>query len=358
MITANPIHGVRTFDAPPAAVATSAQVAATPLLQAHDLTRDFVVRAGLFRPKRTLHAVNSVSLTLSRGDVLGIVGESGCGKSTLARLLLGLLPPSSGHILLSGTDLRALDRKAMARRVQPVFQDPYSSLNPRRGIASIVALPLEVHGLGTAAERRRQSIEMLDRVGLPARYADHTPGQLSGGQRQRVAIARALVMRPEIVICDEPTSALDVSVQAQILNLLMDLRREFGLTYVFISHNLAVVEHIATQVAVMYLGQVVEQATTADLFRAPRHPYTQALLQSVLTPKPGLGVPDTGLGLAFPDPLNPPSGCPFHPRCSQRLARCDQVVPLLTRDRQGAVACHLAGSATAAASPETEMAAN
>ncbi|MEO8081772.1 MAG: oligopeptide/dipeptide ABC transporter ATP-binding protein [Caldimonas sp.] len=312
-----------------------------PLMQANALTREFTLRAGMFQPKRTLHAVNGVSLSIGRGDVLGIVGESGCGKSTLARLLLGLLPPSSGHIKLGGTELRQLDRKAIARRVQPVFQDPYASLNPRRDIASIVALPLDVHGLGDAAERRRQSIAMLERVGLPARYAHHTPGQLSGGQRQRVAIARALVMRPEIVICDEPTSALDVSVQAQILNLLMDLRREFGLTYVFISHNLAVVEHIATQVAVMYLGQIVEQAPTAALFRAPRHPYTQALLKSVLTPEPGLGVPDTGLGLAFPDPLNPPPGCPFHPRCPQRLPECSSIVPLLTRDALGAVSCHL-----------------
>ncbi len=327
------------------------------LMQAHALTRDFTIRAGLFQPKRTLHAVNGVNLTLAKGDVLGIVGESGCGKSTLARLLLGLLSPSSGLITLGGTDLRQLDRKAMARRVQPVFQDPYSSLNPRRGIAAIVSLPLEVHGIGNAAERRRQAIAMLDRVGLPARYADHTPGQLSGGQRQRVAIARALVMQPEIVICDEPTSALDVSVQAQILNLLMDLRREFGLTYVFISHNLAVVEHIATQVAVMYLGQVVEQTTTAELFRAPRHPYTQALLQSVLTPEPGLGVPDTGLGLAFPDPLNPPSGCSFHPRCPQRLAHCSSVVPQLIRDPQGAVSCHLVHPVAAAPVPWREHAA-
>ena len=314
---------------------------AAPLMQAHGLTRTFSIRAGIFSPRRTLHAVNGVDLVIRRGDVLGIVGESGCGKSTLARMLLGLTAASSGTITLDGADIRVLGRKAVARRVQPVFQDPYSSLNPRREIAAIVALPLEVHGIGTATERRARSIEMLERVGLPARYADNTPGQLSGGQRQRVAIARALVMQPEIVICDEPTSALDVSVQAQILNLLMDLRREFGLTYVFISHNLAVVEHIASQVAVMYLGKVVEQADTATLFTAPRHPYTQALLASVLTPEPGLGIPDTGLGLAFPDPLNPPTGCPFHPRCSQRLPQCDSRVPMLSDDPQGKVACHL-----------------
>jgi peptide/nickel transport system ATP-binding protein len=214
-------------------------------------------------------------------------------------------------------------------------------LNPRRSIASIVSFPLDVHGIGSPQDRRNKAIEMLERVGLPARYADNTPGQLSGGQRQRVAIARALVMNPELVICDEPTSALDVSVQAQILNLLMELRRDFKLTYVFISHNLAVVEHIATQLAVMYLGRVVEFGQTATLFKQPRHPYTQALLASVLTPEPGLGIPDMGLGLSFPDPLHPPPGCTFHPRCKQRLEECSRVHPELARDALGEVACHL-----------------
>ena len=283
----------------------------TALIQAQGLVRTFTVGGGFFQPRRRLQAVNGVDLRIDRGDVLGVVGESGCGKSTLARMLLGLIPATRGTITLDGRDIHQLGRRQLARRVQPVFQDPYSSLNPRRRIASIVALPLEVHGLGTAPERRRKAIDMLEKVGLPARHADSTPGQLSGGQRQRVAIARALVMQPEVVICDEPTSALDVSVQAQILNLLLDLRREFNLTYVFISHNLAVVEHMATRVAVMYLGKVVEQAETAALFRDPRHPYTRALLASVLTPEPGLGLPETGLGLAFPDPLNPPPGCPF-----------------------------------------------
>ena len=313
----------------------------TPLIEARAVTRTFMLGATFFRGGRALHAVNGVDLAIARGEVLGIVGESGCGKSTLARMLLGLLAPTRGRIMLDGQDAASVGRKAIARRVQPVFQDPYSSLNPRRRIASIVALPLEVHGIGTTAERRTRAIGMLERVGLPPRYADNTPGQLSGGQRQRVAIARALVMQPEIVICDEPTSALDVSVQAQILNLLMDLRRELDLTYVFISHNLAVVEHIATQVAVMYLGRIVEHAATQALFRTPRHPYTQALLASVLTPEPGRGVPDIGLGLAFPDPLAPPSGCAFHPRCAHRLAECSSVAPIMMRDAHGAVACHL-----------------
>jgi peptide/nickel transport system ATP-binding protein len=311
------------------------------LLRARGLARSFTVGQGMFRPKRTLHAVNGVDLDIEKGEVVGVVGESGCGKSTLARMLLGLLPPSSGTIELEGKDLHTLGRHAVSRRVQPVFQDPYSSLNPRRRIASIVALPLEVHGVGTAAERRRSTLEMLERVGLPARFADRYPRELSGGQRQRVAIARALVMRPEIVICDEPTSALDVSVQSQILNLLLELRRDLGLTYVFISHNLAVVEHIATRVAVMYLGRVVEMAETAGLFRDPRHPYTRALLASVLTPEPGLGIPDTGLGLAFPDPLDPPPGCPFHPRCPDAVGICKREMPPLAPTRAGLAACHV-----------------
>lgn len=311
-----------------------------PLIEAHALHCSFSIKTGLFQPRRTLRAVNGVDLQVKRGEVLGIVGESGCGKSTLARMLLGLTPPTSGSVNIDGRDITSMDRLALARRIQPVFQDPYSSLNPRRTIASIVALPLEVQGRGSS--HHQKAIEMLERVGLPARHADSTPGQLSGGQRQRVAIARALVTQPEIVICDEPTSALDVSVQAKILNLLMDLRREFNLTFIFISHNLAVVEHIATHVAVMYLGRIVEFAETAALFENPRHPYTQALLASVLTPETGLGIPDMGLGLSFPDPVNPPPGCPFHPRCKFAMPQCSQNRPELVQDDQGArVACHL-----------------
>jgi peptide/nickel transport system ATP-binding protein len=310
------------------------------LMELSGVRRSFAVRRGLFGGTRTLHAVDGVDLTIAKGEVLGIVGESGCGKSTLARMLLGLLAPSSGRIALDGANVATLDRKKLAARVQPVFQDPYGSLNPRKRIASIVALPLAVHGLGDAAYRRKRAIDMLERVGLPARFADSYPSQLSGGQRQRVAIARALVMRPEIVVCDEPTSALDVSVQSQILNLLMDLRAEFGLTYVFISHNLAVVEHIATRVAVMYLGRIVELADTAEIFASARHPYSQALLASVLTPEPGKGLPDTGLGLAFPNPLDPPAGCGFNPRCLYARPVCRTAVPAAVADGPARVACH------------------
>ena len=313
-----------------------------PILELADVHRRFTVGAGLFRGKRTLHAVNGVSLQLRRGEVLGLVGESGCGKSTLAKLLLGLYTPSAGEIRVDGVALATLDRRGVARRIQPIFQDPYSSLNPRKTIGTIIGLPLDVHGVEPDARTRRRRVEaMMERVGLPPRFFHSYPNQLSGGQRQRVAIARALVMHPEVVICDEPTSALDVSVQSQILNLLEQMRRELDLTYLLISHNLAVVEHIATRVAVMYLGRIVEEAATETLFRAPRHPYTQALLASVLTPVPGLGVPETQLGASYPDPTNPPAGCAFHPRCPHASAVCRERAPAPLVDAQGRVECHL-----------------
>ena len=274
-------------------------------------------------------AVDGVDLLVPEGSVMGIVGESGCGKSTLARIVLGLLTPSRGEVLVGGKRLASLDRRARARLIQPVFQDPYSSLNPRQRVRDIVALPLRAQGKRDLGERdvgdRVDAI--LGRVGLGAEMGDRLPHQLSGGQRQRVAIARALILRPRIVVCDEPTSALDVSVQAQILNLLSELRREFGLTLLFISHNLAVVEHIATEVAVMYLGRIVERAPVDDLFHNPMHPYTKALLASVLTPEPGLGLPASGLGEGFPDPANIPSGCRFHPRCPIAIDRCRTESP-------------------------------
>jgi len=294
----------------------------SPAVEVRNVRRVFRTRGGMFTPERVVRAVDGVSFILQAGDVLGIVGESGCGKSTLARMILGLLPVSEGEIRVDGRSLATMHRRERARLIQPVFQDPFSSLNPRQRVRDIVGLPLAAQGSIPAARRRDRVMEMLARVGLSADMEDRFPMQLSGGQRQRVAIARALVLRPRIVLCDEPTSALDVSVQAQILNLLADLRRDLGLTYLFISHNLAVVEHIATEVAVMYLGRFVEQAPVETLFGDPRHPYTRALLASVLTPEPGKGIPDVGLGESYPDPANIPSGCRFHPRCPLVMERC------------------------------------
>ncbi len=277
--------------------------------------------------ERVVHAVAGVSCALREGDVLGIVGESGCGKSTLARIILGLMPATEGEVLVDGRSLASMGRRERARLIQPVFQDPFSSLNPRQRVRDIVRLPLAAQGDISGAEQRDRVMQMLARVGISAELADRLPAQLSGGQRQRVAIARALVLHPRIVVCDEPTSALDVSVQAQILNLLAELRRDLGLTYLFISHNLAVVEHIATEVAVMYLGRFVEQAPVDALFREPCHPYTRALLASVLTPEPGLGIPDVGLGDSYPDPADIPPGCRFHPRCPLAEERCRREAP-------------------------------
>jgi peptide/nickel transport system ATP-binding protein len=312
-----------------------------PAIEVRNLKRVFNVRQGLFKPPRQVVAVDGVSFAVPSGSVLGVVGESGCGKSTLARMILGLLPPSAGDVLVDGQRLADMDRRARARLIQPVFQDPFSSLNPRRRVRDIVAMPLVAQGDIAGADTTRRVGEALERVGLSIEQGDRFPSQLSGGQRQRVAIARALVLRPRIVICDEPTSALDVSVQAQILNLLADLRRDLGLTYLFISHNLAVVEHVASEVAVMYLGRIVERRESEALFRDPRHPYTQALLASVLTPEPGLGVPDVGLGDIMPDPANIPSGCRFHPRCPKVFEPCPGVFPEPAALGAGMVECHL-----------------
>ena len=327
---------------PIAAASDAGDVASTSnMLDLCSVSCEFPVRGQPFARQRILRAVDDVSLGVQRGEVVGIVGESGCGKSTLARIMLGLVAPTKGEVFVDGIALSHLDRRTRARYVQPVFQDPYSSLNPRKSVGGIIAMPLVVHGIGAASERAEEVSHLMAQVGLPNGLRHSYPSQLSSGQRQRVAIARALAIRPSMVILDEPTSALDISVQAQILNLLSDLRDRLQLTYVFISHDLAVIEHMAHRVAVMYLGRVVEVGPCAALLEQPRHPYTRALLTAMLTPDPSLGLPDLNLGRRFPDPLHPPAGCPFHPRCAEARPQCEVDRPRLRRAGDSEVACHL-----------------
>jgi peptide/nickel transport system ATP-binding protein/oligopeptide transport system ATP-binding protein len=317
-----------------------------PLLDVRDLKKHFPVRQGIFgRVAGWVRAVDGISFTLAPGETLGLVGESGCGKTTAGRSLLRLVEPTSGRVLYRGTDLLALDAAGLrrARRdLQIIFQDPYGSLNPRMTVGAIVAEGLVVHGIGTRAERAELVRETLARVGLDPAWAHRYPHEFSGGQRQRVGIARALVLNPKFIVCDEPVSALDVSVQSQVVNLLVELREKYGIAYLFISHDLRVVKYISDRVAVMYLGEIVETAATDEIYRRPLHPYTEALLSAVPVPDPERRRARILLPGDVPSPLHPPSGCRFHPRCPKAIrGLCDVVAPPLKSYDGHEVACHV-----------------
>ncbi len=316
---------------------TVAKAADPPLLELRKLRVHFPVTEGRLRRRRIgeVKAVDGIDLTIQRGETLGLVGESGCGKTTTGRCILRLERPTSGAILYDGVDLDTLSRRelmALRRRIQVIFQDPYSSLNPRMKVGDIIAEPMKVHDIEPDARRRRARVsELLTLCGLNPRFASHYPHEMSGGQRQRVGIARALGLDPEFIVCDEAVSALDVSIQAQVVNLLEDLRERFRLTYLFIAHDLSVVRHLCQRVAVMYLGRIVELADSDELFDNPRHPYTRALLSAVPVPDPRVEArrsfqPAKG---EVPSPINPPSGCVFHPRCASAVETCNRVVPAL-----------------------------
>ncbi len=320
----------------------------SPLLYVRDLRMHFPVRGGLLRRAQAwCRAVDGVSLTLNAGETLGLVGESGCGKSTLGKTIVRLNTPTGGSIHFNGTDLAPLSPRALKphrRDLQMVFQDPAASLNARHSVGEILAEPFLIHGVGTAADRAARVSTLLDRVGLPASAVDRFPFEFSGGQRQRIGIARALALNPKLIICDEPVSALDVSVQGQVLNLLLDLQRELGLAYLFIAHDLAVVKHVSDRIAVMYLGRLVEIADADRIYRHPAHPYTRALISAIPVAEPRRRSTRIVLQGDVPSPIHPPSGCPFHPRCPHAQARCRVEAPALrtpdaTRpDHQ--VACH------------------
>ena len=309
------------------------------LVKVENLVKHFSARSGLFaRAHGVVHAVDEVSFDLAEGETLALVGESGCGKSTVGRLVLRLLEPSAGRVLFEGGDLGALDARALRERrsrMQIIFQDPYGSLNPRMTVGQMLAEPLALHALHEGRQKARVE-ELLRLVGLAPEHAQRYPHEFSGGQRQRIGIARALAVEPKLIVCDEPVSALDVSIQAQVINLLQDLQQRFGLAYLFIAHDLAVVKHIAARIAVMYLGKIVEHAPKRELFSRPRHPYTQALLSAIPVPQPALRRKRIVLEGDVPSPLAPPSGCRFRTRCAYAQARCAAEEPALMEG----VACH------------------
>ncbi len=315
------------------------------LVRVENVVKYFPVKAGGFI-KHTVghvHAVDDVSLVVERGKTLGLVGETGSGKSTLARCVAGLIPVTKGRVIFDGTDITRLSRGAMRplrREVQMIFQDPYSSLNPRRRVGSIIGDPFAIHKTATGSERKRKVQELMERVGLNPEHYNRFPSEFSGGQRQRIGVARALALRPKLIICDEPVSALDVSIQAQILNLLSDLQAEYGLSYLFIAHDLEVVRHVSDKVAVMYLGRVGEAAPAEDLYDKPRHPYTTALLSAAPAADPDSAEARQRIILTgdVPSPIDPPAGCRFHPRCPKAQEICERVEPPLVPDNTSAQA--------------------
>ncbi len=294
---------------------------------------------------QTVHALNGVSIGIRKGETLGLVGESGCGKSTLAKTIIGLHPPTSGRIWYGSKDIGGLkgrERKPFQKKIQMVFQDPFFSLNPRKKVLHIIGQPMEVHQIARGSEKKQRVMELLEKVGMDPAYALRYPHQFSGGQRQRIGIARALASDPELVIADEPISALDVSIQAQILNLMMELQEELDLTYLFVSHDLSVIKHISSRVAVMYLGYIVETASTEDIFSSPNHPYTQILFSAIPSLDSLEFIDGFGIKGEVPTPINLPAGCPFHPRCPRVFDRCRSEMPELKKIAPGRFsACHL-----------------
>ena len=320
-------------------------MAETLLLDVKHLKKHFPIKGGVFsKTIGYVYAVDDINFTLEKGETLGLVGESGCGKSTTGRTILRLIEPTDGAIYFEGQDITNLDKSAMRalrREMQIIFQDPYASLNPRMTVGSIIGEPLEIHKIAKGAEKEERVASLLQKVGLRAEDMRKYPHEFSGGQRQRIGIARALALNPKLIVCDEPVSALDVSIQAQVINLLEDLQAEFGLSYLFIAHNLNVVEHISNRVAVMYLGQIVELASGEELYKNPQHPYTEALLSAVPIPDPTVKKKRIILEGDVPSPINPPKGCHFHTRCMYKDKICEEVEPEF-KDIGGGhwVACH------------------